>query len=145
MKSSEWKMILSGGAAWAAGTIYFFFRAAAIFQHGPLVYWINAAVTIVAYVMLFRRLLRLMGVAPHDSGWAALLFVLPGMTGEVLALLDSSVLLPGMRPESVVTYAACLFAGYSSIGYYALYRQQAARAFGRGQTPERQIGTDAFS
>ena len=128
MKPSEWKMILAGGAAWTVGTIYFLFRAAATFEHGPLVYWSNAVVTIVAYVLLFRRLLKLFGVEPHDTGWAALLFVLPGMTGEVLALLDSSVFLPGMRFESIVTYAAFLFAGYSSMGYYALYRQQHARA-----------------
>ena len=124
MKSSEWKMILAGGSAWAAGTIYFFFRAAATFQHGPLVYWSNAAITIVAYVLLFRRLLKLFGIEPHETGWAALLFVLPGMTGEILALLDSSVLLPGMRSESVVIYAAFLFAGYAAMGYYALYRQR---------------------
>jgi hypothetical protein len=134
MKSSEWKMILAGGSAWAAGTIYFFFRAAATFQHGPLVYWSNAAITIVAYVLLFRRLLKMFGVEPHDTGWAALLFVLPGMTGEILALLNSSVFLPGMRSESVVIYAAFLFAGYSSMGYYALYRQQSARTSGGGRT-----------
>ena len=50
------------------------------------------------------------------------------MTGEILALLNSSVVLPGMRAESVVIYAAFLFAGYSVMGYYALYRQQHARA-----------------
>jgi hypothetical protein len=124
MKPSDWKMTLAGAAAWAVGTFYFYFRAAATFQHGPLVYWSNAAVTIVAYVLLFRRLLRLFGVAPRDTGWSALLFVLPGMTGEILALLNSSLLLPGMRSESVVIYAAFLFAGYASMGYYALYRQQ---------------------
>jgi len=128
MKPSELKMLLAGAAAWAAGTVYFFFRAAATFQHGPLVYWLNAAVVIVAYVLLFRRLLERLGVEPQDTGWAALLFVLPGMTGEILALLDSSVLLPGMSAQSVVTYAAFLFAGYAAMGYYALYRQRLAGA-----------------
>lgn len=130
MKSSEWKMILAGGSAWAAGTVYFFFRAAATFQHGPIVYWSNAAVTIVAYVLLFRRLLKSFGVEPHDIGWAALLFVLPGMTGEIVALLNSSVFLPGMRCESITIYAAFLFAGYSSVGYYGLYRQRRAHRSG---------------
>ena len=134
MRSSEWKMILAGASAWAAGTIYFFFRAAATFQHGPLVYWSNAAITIVAYVLLFRRLLKLFGIEPHETGWAALLFVLPGMPGEILALLNSSVLLPGMRSDSIVIYAAFLFAGYASMGYYALYRQRYARASGNGRT-----------
>jgi hypothetical protein len=145
MKSSEWKMILAGGSAWVAGTIYFFFRAAATFEHGPLVYWSNAAVTIVAYVFLFRRLLKIFGVEPHDTGWAALLFILPGMTGEILALLDSSIFLPGMRSESVVTYSAFLFAGYSSMGYYALYRQQNARDSGGGRGPQRETGGAATS
>jgi hypothetical protein len=140
MKSLEWKMILAGGSAWAAGTIYFYFRAAATFQHGPLVYWSTAAVTIVGYLLLFRRLLKMFGVEPRDTGWAALLFVLPGMTGEILALLNASVLLPGMRSDSVVIYAAFLFAGYSSMGYYALYRQRNARASGGGRTPQRAIG-----
>jgi len=126
MKSSEWKMILAGALAWAAGTVYFFFRAAATFQHGPLVYWGSAAITMVAYVLLFRRLLRIFRVEPLDTGWAALLFVLPGMTGEVAALLNASALLPGLRSESVVIYAAFLFAGYASIGYFALYRQRKA-------------------
>ena len=139
MKSSEWKMILAGGSAWAAGTIYFFFRAAATFQHGPLVYWSNAVAIIVAYLLLFRRLLKVFGIEAHDTGWAALLFVLPGMTGEILALLNSSVLLPGMRSDSIVIYAAFLFAGYASMGYYALYRQRYARASGNGRT--RQPGT----
>ncbi len=128
MKSSEWKMILAGGSAWAAGTIYFFFRAAATFQNGPLVYWSNAAITIGAYVLLFRRLLKIFGIAPHDTGGAALLFVMPGMSGEILALLNSSVLLPGLRSESVITYAAFLFAGYASLGIYALYHQQSKRS-----------------
>jgi hypothetical protein len=78
-------------------------------------------------VLLFRRLLRLFGVEAHATGWAALMFVLPGMTGEVLAMLNSSVLLPAMRSEDVVIYAAFLFAGYASMGYYALYRQRSAR------------------
>lgn len=141
MKSSEWKMILAGAAAWAAGTIYFFFRAAATFGHGPLVYWSNAVITIIAYVLLFRRLLKLFGVEPHDAGGAALLFVLPGLTGEVLGLLNSSVMLPGVPSESVVVYAAFLFAGYASIGYYALYRQRNARACDVGQAPQRQLAT----
>jgi hypothetical protein len=128
MKTSDWKMILAGGLAWTAGTIYFFFRAAATFQHGALVYSANAAVTILAYVLLFRRLLKQCKVEPHDTGWAALLFVLPGMTGEIPALLNSSFLLPGLRPESVIIYAACLFAGYSCMGFYAVYRQQTARS-----------------
>jgi hypothetical protein len=123
MKSSEWKMILAGGAAWAAGTIYFFFRAADTFKHGPLVLWGTAAITILGYLLLFRRLLMKFKVEPGSIGWSALLFVLPGLTGEILALLNPTVLLPGMRPESVVTYAALLFAGYASMGYYALYRQ----------------------
>jgi uncharacterized membrane protein (DUF2068 family) len=127
MKPSEWKMILAGAFAWAAGTIYFFFRATATFQHGSIVYWSNAVVTIVAYVLLFRRLLKIFGINPHDTGWAALLFVLPGMTGEFFALLNASVFLPGMRPESITIYAAFLFAGYSSMGFYALYNQQHAR------------------
>jgi len=145
MKPSDWKLILAGGAAWTVGTIYFFFRAAATFEHGPLVYWSNAAITIVAYVLLFRRLLRIFGVEPHDTGWAALLFILPGMTGEILALLESSVFLPGMRPESVVTYAAFLFAGYSAMGFYALYRQQNARASGGGRSPQTEPGGAAIS
>jgi hypothetical protein len=124
MKSWEWKMLWAGASAWMAGTLYFFFRGAATFEHGPLVYWLNAAIVIVAYVLLFRRLLRLCGVPRHDTGWAAFLFVLPGMTGEILALLNASVLLPGMTADRVVTYAAFLFAGYASMGYYALYRQR---------------------
>jgi hypothetical protein len=94
---------------------------------------------------MLRPTLKVLGVDPHETGWAALLFVLPGMTGEILALLNPSVLLPGMHPESVVTYAALLFAGYSAIGYYALYRQQRARASGGGRTAEREIGTAAIS
>ena len=129
-------MILAGALAWAAGTVYFFFRAAATFQHGPLVYWGSAAITMVAYVLLFRRLLRIFRVEPLDTGWAALLFVLPGMTGEILALFNSSIFLPGMRSERVVIYAAFLFAGYSSMCYYALYRQQSARA---AHVPESRI------
>jgi hypothetical protein len=135
MKSMEWKIILAGASAWAAGTVYFFFRAAATFQHGPLVYWSNAAITIVAYVLLFRRLLELFGVEPQDTGWAALLFVLPGMTGEILTLLNSTIMLPGMRSESVVTYAALLFAGYSSMGYYSMYRQRSAHDSGVAPQP----------
>jgi hypothetical protein len=136
MKSSEWKMILAGGLSWAAGTIYFFFRATATFEHGTLVYFAAGALTIVAYVLLFRRMLKWFGVEPRDTGWAALLFVLPGMTGEILALFNSSIFLPGMRSERVVIYAAFLFAGYSSMCYYALYRQQSARA---AHVPESRI------
>jgi len=48
-----------------------------------------------------------------------------------------------MRPESVVIYAAFLFAGYSSIGFVALYRQRNARASGGGGH-QREMGTAAI-
>jgi hypothetical protein len=117
---SEWKMALSGGAAWLVGTIYFYFRGAATFEHGPLVYGANALIIIAAYVAIFRALLARHGVADCDTGRAALFFLVPGMAGEFLALLNSAAVLPGMRPQSVVIYAAFLFAGYASVGCYAV-------------------------
>ncbi len=127
MKSFEWKMFLAGGSTWVAGTIYFFFRATATFEHEPIVYWSNAVGIIVAYVLLFRRLLKVFGVKHRETGSAALSFVVPGMSGEIIALLNSSVFLPGMHPQSVVVYAAFLFAGYCAVGCYALHRQRNPR------------------
>ncbi len=124
MKPWELKLAVCGASTWLLGTVYYFFRAGQTFERGPAVFWINSVITVAVYVLLFRWLVKALRVAPVDTGRAALLFIVPGMAGEIPVLLNFTAALPTMRLESASSYSAFLFCGYVAVGVYALVAQE---------------------
>lgn len=114
----------AGAAAWALGTAFYYFYGRGTFEAGAFVYVTNVLIAGLLYVLLFRGLARAAGVPADRRAEAALVFILPGMAGEIPLLMFFEHAMPMLRIGTAGPYAAFLFVGYVSTGLFALLWQE---------------------
>jgi hypothetical protein len=108
-------MFVLGFAIWLAGTIYYAYRGPAILETTRIRYWGAFAVSSILSGVLCIGILRWRHIAPANWASGALLLVLPGMVGEVIALSNLSTFIPNLHATSAGKYGAFLFASYALV------------------------------
>jgi Mn2+/Fe2+ NRAMP family transporter len=105
--------LLLGVVLWIAGTIWYGFRGAYVFESTAERYWINFTLTPIVTSVICVLFLKLRHTPAADWAFAALLVALPGLVGEAVLLSRFQQFMPRMRPESAGRYGAFLFATYA--------------------------------
>jgi hypothetical protein len=108
-------MFVLGFVIWLAGTIYYAYRGPAILETTRIRYWGAFGISSILSGVLCIGILRWRHIAPPNWASAALLLVLPGMVGEVIALSNLSTFIPNLHAASAGKYGAFLFASYALV------------------------------
>ena len=108
-------MLVLGFVIWLVGTIYYAYRGPVILETTKIRYWGAFALSSTISGVLCIGILRWRHIAPTNWALAALLLVLPGMVGEVVALSNLSTFIPNLHATSAGKYGAFLFASYAVV------------------------------
>ena len=106
---------LSGFALWLIGTVYYAWRAPAIFETTSLRYWISFSLSPILTAALCIAVLRARHIPPTAWASAALLLAISGMIGETIVLSNLATFMPKLPATSGGRYAAFLFAAYALV------------------------------
>ena len=116
MKAQDVGLLLTFGLLiWMIGTVYFAQRGVAVFESGPLRYWLGFIVFPILSAVLCVALLRWRHIHVADWTSAMLLLALPGMFGEAAVLSQFSTLMPKLQMTSAGKYGAFLFMTYGLV------------------------------
>jgi hypothetical protein len=108
-------LLVFGFVIWLAGTIYYAYRGPAILETTKIRYWGAFVLSSIISGVLCIGILRWRHIAATNWASAALLLVLPGMVGEVVALSNLSIFIPNLHTTSAGKYGAFLFASYALV------------------------------
>jgi uncharacterized protein DUF5367 len=106
---------LSGFILWLVGTLYFAWRAPAIFETTSLRYWISFSLSPILTTAVCIAILK--GRHIPSTAWASavLLLSIPGMIGETVVLSHLPKFMPKLQASSAGRYGAFLFAAYALV------------------------------
>jgi hypothetical protein len=106
---------LSGFILWLVGTLYFAWRAPAIFETTSLRYWISFSLAPILTTAVCIAILK--GRHIPSTAWASavLLLSIPGMIGETVVLSHLPKFMPKLQASSAGRYGAFLFAAYALV------------------------------
>ncbi|MGB6690104.1 MAG: DUF5367 family protein [Terracidiphilus sp.] len=114
MKVRDSVLLLAIGIVfWIAGTIWYEFHGARVFETTSMRYAVNFVITPVATAAVCIAILRWLRIPGSIWASAALLIAIPGMIGEAILLSRFAALMPGMQPASAGRYGGFLFATYA--------------------------------
>ena len=106
---------LSGFILWLVGTLYYAWRAPAIFETTSLRYWISFALSPILTAAICIAILKAHHIPPTAWASAVLLLAIPGMIGETIVLSHLPTFMPKLQPASAGRYGAFLFAAYALV------------------------------
>jgi hypothetical protein len=116
MKAQEIALLLAIGLViWIAGTIYYAYQGAAIFETTSARYWLAFALSPILSAILCMAILRWRSIPATHWTSAMLLMAIPGMIGEALVLSNLSTFMPRLHIASGGRYGAFLFATYALV------------------------------
>ena len=106
---------LSGFILWLVGTLYYAWRAPAIFETTSLRYWTSFALSPILTAAICIAILKARQIPPTAWASAVLLLAIPGMIGETIALSHLPTFMPKLQTTSAGRYGAFLFAAYAFV------------------------------
>ena len=106
---------LSGFILWLVGTLYYAWRATAIFETTSLRYWISFALSPILTAAICIAILKARQIPPTFWASAVLLLAIPGMIGETIVLSHLPTFIPKLQATSAGRYGAFLFAAYALV------------------------------
>jgi heme/copper-type cytochrome/quinol oxidase subunit 4 len=116
MKAQDIALLtLSGFALWLIGTLYYAWRATAIFESTSQRYWISFFLSPILTAVICIAILKARQIPPTAWASAVLLLAIPGMIGETIILSHLPTFMPRLQATSAGRYGAFLFAAYALV------------------------------